>query len=86
MRFKEVKSRIARSQTSSYDIIESSQSSVLHDDKEVDTTTDEMIRDSLSLRLQDKALQRKRKRLSRRTEQETEFNDQEEEVKSTIQT
>ena len=86
MRFKEVKSRIARSQTSSYDTIESSQSSVLHDDKEVDTTTDEMIKNSLSLRFQDKTLQRKRKRLNRRTEQKIEFNNQKKKIKNTIQT
>ena len=84
LRFEEVKSEIAESKSSDYDTVRSSQSTVLHDDQEVDTTTDEMIRDALDLRLQDKTLQRKEELMSRCSKSKIEFDDQEKEVTSSL--
>ena len=55
-----MKNRVTKNQTLNYNIIKSSQFLIFHNNKKVDTMTNEIIKNTLDLQFQNKTLQRKK--------------------------
>lgn len=73
-----------RCKIQNYNTIGSSQLAILHNNEEINMTTNQIIRDTCRLQFSDTALQENEELLSRYSQQKTRFDDQEERKDNTL--